>query len=116
MLSVTPGHGPGTYVHELTGFRRGYGERALYDTFLRFGPIWLMCGLEPTRDTSGGPKFRPNTELRDRFYRRIPWLREYVCRDTRWFCDVSFFYSEGFDETELYWFIDQTYKGKGIGK
>lgn len=114
MLSVTPGHGPCAYVHELVGFRKGFGERILRDAASAFGPIWLMCTLDPTGDASGGPKFRPNVRLRDRFYRRIPWLREYVCTGTRWFCDVSFFYSEGAGEDELTNFIDANYKRERI--
>lgn len=48
LMALMHGYGPGTYVHELVGFRRGYGEKALAAVEAAYGPIWLMASPKET--------------------------------------------------------------------
>lgn len=76
LIAVKHDYGPGTYVHSLVGFQKGYGEKALAAVRDAFGPIWLTASPKPT-GSKVGPKFGLNVELLDGFYRKIPWLTEF---------------------------------------
>lgn len=98
MLSVDDKFGPAPHVHELLGFVRGFGVHALDDVRKFVGPFWLMSN--PVDDDG-----RPNTRLRDRFYRKIPWLKEYVLEHSIWGCAVSFFHCDGINVRKLIEFV-----------
>lgn len=93
-------YGPGTNVHTLVGFQKGYGKKMLVAMRDMLGPMWLTVAPEQVGDTTK-PQFGLNNELLDNFYRKIPWLAEFQLEDSIWHCPVSFFYSEGIDVEEL---------------
>lgn len=96
LIAIKRDYGPATYIHKLLGFQKGYGELALAAVKNQYGPIWLMASPKLVND-----KFKPNTNLLDKFYRRMAWLSEFHLPNSNWNCPISFFYSNGVDKKQL---------------
>ena len=98
------------YLHELTGFiKGGYGKKLVMWLLQKFKKVYGQIALEGS-GTDSDP-FRPNKQLRDKFYATIPGLKIYRVQNSIWSCPADFFYY-GISDEIIKEFLEKTYGSK----
>ena len=98
------------YLHEMTGFMKGgYGKKLVLKLMEEFKKIYGQVALDGS-GTKSDP-YRPNEELRDKVYAKIPGLKFYRCENSTWDCPADFFYY-GISDDSMKEFIEKTYGKK----
>ena len=98
------------YLHEMTGFMKGgYGKKLVLKLMEEFKKIYGQVALDGS-GTKSDP-YRPNEELRDKVYAKIPGLKFYRCENSTWDCPADFFYY-GISDDSIKEFIEKTYSKK----
>ena len=108
MAAITPNYGPSSdcfYLHEMVGFKKGYGRLMLKLLCKKLKKLWLQCELiyNNTSDT-----YSINDKLANGVYRKIPELKEYTVNNSLWKCPVNFFYY-GIPDNEISNFLEEQY-------
>lgn len=108
MAAITPGYGPTNdcyYLHEMTGFQKGYGKIMVQMLCKNLKKTWFQC--EPSYDSTSDI-YSMNDKLANRVYRKMPELKEYIVNNSIWKCPVNFFYY-GISDNEITKFLEEQY-------
>lgn len=98
------------YLHEMTGFiKGGYGKKLVTKLLEEFGKMYGQVAL--LGDGTKSNPYKPNIDLRDKFYAKIPGMKIYTVEDSTWNCPADFFYY-GIPESKIKDFLEKEYGTK----
>ena len=74
-MTVMEGYGPGTYLHEMTGFVKGGGKQLVDAVISRYKAVWGQ--VAQVQENGNGKCLGTNQDLLNKFYMKIPALKFY---------------------------------------
>ena len=114
LMTVIEGYGPGTYLHEMTGFVKGGGKQLVDAVISKYKAVWGQ--VAQVQENGNGKCLGTNQDLLNKFYMKIPALKFYSVENSVFDgAEATFFYT-GIADAEFAKFCEDSFGKAGLNE